>query len=339
MAAVAVSLVAGVVAAAAPATADPFGNGFVLLDCEGFTYINRARQSDYFADSAQEQRASISWIAREKGFDQVFEDGETLADLWESYFRDTTMIPSPTSSGAWIRRNGDALVDYEFGDEQSIYIPVREPVFDELTFEFVPGELIWETTVHKPDTCDYPILGDVSETSFARQDIKDLFDLEITNGTSATTYGPSERVSRAQMAAFIDRAYAHVNGTPAPVVAVPFTDMPGNFADDSIRRIFGLEITNGTSPTTYSPSGDVTREQMAAFLMRLYRALGGETPAAPDVYPFTDVSAGSFARDDIAALKTLGITTGTSATTYSPGDFVTREQMAAFLMRLIRLFD
>jgi hypothetical protein len=30
------------------------------------------------------------------------------------------------------------------------------------------------------------------------------------------------------------------------------------------------------------------------------------------------------------------VTTGTSATTFSPGDVVTREQMAAFLARLYR---
>ena len=44
--------------------------------------------------------------------------------------------------------------------------------------------------------------------------------------------------------------------------------------------------------------------------------------------------AGSFAADDIARIYGIGITTGTSATTYSPGDHVTREQMAAVLSRL-----
>lgn len=52
--------------------------------------------------------------------------------------------------------------------------------------------------------------------------------------------------------------------------------------------------------------------------------------------PFVDV-AGSFAEGDIACIFGLGITTGTSATTFSPGDSVTREQMAAFLARTIRL--
>ena len=50
--------------------------------------------------------------------------------------------------------------------------------------------------------------------------------------------------------------------------------------------------------------------------------------------PFTDVAADSFASADIARIYSLGITTGTSETTYDPKAQVTREQMAAFLSRL-----
>ncbi|MEM8746212.1 MAG: S-layer homology domain-containing protein, partial [Actinomycetota bacterium] len=71
---------------------------------------------------------------------------------------------------------------------------------------------------------------------------------------------------------------------------------------------------------------------MASFVARLYRAFGLECPDGG--HPFTDVSATSFANADIACIFNLGITTGTSATTYSPGQSVTRAQMAAFLERL-----
>jgi hypothetical protein len=71
------------------------------------------------------------------------------------------------------------------------------------------------------------------------------------------------------------------------------------------------------------------------------QAFGGTATAAIVTCPtaphgFTDVPASSFAAADIACIKALGITTGTSPTTYSPDDSVTREQMAAFIGRLIR---
>src|SRR5947207_15932499 len=50
--------------------------------------------------------------------------------------------------------------------------------------------------------------------------------------------------------------------------------------------------------------------------------------------PFGDVPAGGFFCA-IAEAFVTGLTNGTSATTYSPGDFVTREQMAAFVTRTL----
>ncbi|MEQ8841672.1 MAG: S-layer homology domain-containing protein [Acidimicrobiales bacterium] len=115
--------------------------------------------------------------------------------------------------------------------------------------------------------------------------------------------------------------------------ATPFSDVPDtSFAADGVRCLYNLGVTTGTTGTTYSPSDDVTREQMAAFLARMYKAMTGDD--APIVtHPFTDISPTSFAKDSIAQIYGLGITTGTSATTYSPNDLVTREQMAAFIAR------
>ena len=114
----------------------------------------------------------------------------------------------------------------------------------------------------------------------------------------------------------------------------PFGDIAGSFATCDIGAIFDLGITTGTSPTTYSPKDPVTREQMAAFLARTVRLFGATCTGRAG--PFVDI-AGSFAEADIACIHGLGITTGTSATTYSPKDPVTREQMAAFVARVWRL--
>jgi hypothetical protein len=48
----------------------------------------------------------------------------------------------------------------------------------------------------------------------------------------------------------------------------PFTDVPDGVFCDFVLEIFYLGITTGTSPTTYDPTGTVTRLQMAAFLSR-----------------------------------------------------------------------
>ena len=77
------------------------------------------------------------------------------------------------------------------------------------------------------------------------------------------------------------------------------------------------------------------RDQMAVLLVRLYELLTGETCTGD--HPFLDVNAASFADAAVGCLYGLGLTTGTSATTYSPADPVSRLELALFLSRLYRL--
>ena len=173
---------------------------------------------------------------------------------------------------------------------------------------------------------------DVAPTSSINDDVACVYELEVTTGTTPTTYSPAADVTRAEMAAFLSRLHTAITGDTAPVVDTPFTDIAGSSARDHIARVYGLGITGGTTATTYSPAADVTRAQMAAFLSRLYTAITGVTAPVVDT-PFTDI-ADSSARDHIARVYGLGITGGTTATTYSPAADVTRAQMAAFLSRL-----
>lgn len=65
---------------------------------------------------------------------------------------------------------------------------------------------------------------------------------------------------------------------------------------------------------------------------RTLRANTGTCSGAPVTLPFTDVLGNTFFCQ-IAGAYFSGLTNGTSATTYSPTDKVTREQMAAFVTR------
>ncbi|MEM8706918.1 MAG: S-layer homology domain-containing protein, partial [Actinomycetota bacterium] len=153
-----------------------------------------------------------------------------------------------------------------------------------------------------------------------------LADSGITTGTSPNTFSPGDPVTRAQMAAFIAR-FLQSEGDPG---AHGFSDVPaGSYYDAAVTLLAERGITTGTSATTYSPGDPVTRAQMATFLWRLE----GEPVATTDD-PFTDNPAGTFYYEAVRWLVEAGITTGTSATTYSPGNIVNRAQMATFLWRL-----
>jgi hypothetical protein len=95
-----------------------------------------------------------------------------------------------------------------------------------------------------------------------------------------------------------------------------------------------LGITGGCTATTYCPNNPVTRKEMAVFITVAL----GETPATSCTGMFDDVNAGTvgdtFCRY-IEKFSTLGITAGCSSNPplYCPDNFVTRAQMAVFLVK------
>ena len=101
---------------------------------------------------------------------------------------------------------------------------------------------------------------------------------------------------------------------------------------DPINVMSNMSITSGcsSSPPSYCPAGNVTRAQMAVFLVR--SAVNGNFTYTAQPY-FTDVPATHPFFKWIQKLRDLGITSGCSATTFCPDDTVTRGQMAVFLIR------
>ena len=117
-----------------------------------------------------------------------------------------------------------------------------------------------------------------------------------------------------------------------------FLDDDGNIHEGSIEAIAAAGITKGCNPPTnnlYCPSDKVNRGQMAAFLTRAL----GLTDRLDD--PFTDDD-GSIFEADIERMAAAGITKGCNPPVndlFCPHEYVTRGQMAAFLVRALGYTD
>ena len=108
-----------------------------------------------------------------------------------------------------------------------------------------------------------------------------------------------------------------------------FADVPASaYYADAVAWAVEQGITSGTSATTFSPDMSCTRAQIVTFL---WRANG--SPKADGANPFTDVSADAYYYDAVLWAVKEGITSGTSAATFSPDATVTRGQTVTFLYR------
>ncbi len=141
---------------------------------------------------------------------------------------------------------------------------------------------------------------------------------------------PNANVTRGQMAAFLVRALGYTNSGSGDF----FIDDDGSIFEDSIDKLAFAGVTAGCNPPwndMFCPNANVTRGQMAAFLVR---ALGLTDSGSVD---FVDDN-GSVFESSIEKLATAGITKGCNPPVndrFCPNDYVTRGQMAAFLQRAL----
>ena len=141
------------------------------------------------------------------------------------------------------------------------------------------------------------------------------------------------------MAAFIIRAIEGDPQTDLCAAGSPFSDVAaGAWYCSHVNRLVDKGITAGCGGDKYCPCNLVTREQMAAFIVR---SVAGEPPQdyCGGVAPFNDVSASAWSCGYIKKLVELGITQGCGSGNYCPTANVNREQMAAFLARAFLNMD
>jgi glucose/arabinose dehydrogenase len=180
--------------------------------------------------------------------------------------------------------------------------------------------------------------SDVPVSNPFYKEIGKLSARNITMGCDASNYCPRQFVTREEMAIFLVRALGFPN-PPAPTFQ-RFADVDSSRMGYAfIEKLASLGITqgcgrNGQGQLLFCPDDPVTREQMAVFLIR---AFGVTTPFAPTQQRFADVPPSSFGYAFVEELYRRGITQGCGANNFCPGDAVTREQMAAFLVRAFML--
>ena len=113
-------------------------------------------------------------------------------------------------------------------------------------------------------------------------------------------------------------------------VALPFTDVAeGAYYADAVAWAIQNKVTSGVSATTFAPNASCTRGQMVTFL---WKAAGSPEPKSLTT-AFTDVKSGAYYEKAVAWAVENKVTTGTSATTFSPDATVTRGQSVTFLWK------
>jgi len=164
------------------------------------------------------------------------------------------------------------------------------------------------------DIADSPFVGDINWA----------YNNGITGGCTTSKFCPKSVVTREQVASFLDRMFKF------PATTRDF------FADDNasqhegpINRLAASGVTGGCATGKYCPKASVTREQMASFISRAAKLKVGSGRN----YFYDDN--GRSHESNIDRLAAAGIGSGCGTYRFCPTASVTREQMTAFLHRVV----
>lgn len=172
--------------------------------------------------------------------------------------------------------------------------------------------------------------SDVPKTSVYYRDIETLLHKGVTGGCTATTYCPTNPVTREQVAVFTLEGKEGSGYLPPACTTPMFSDVPASsFFCAWIEELARRGVVGGCGGGNYCPVGVVTREQLPVFVLRLLDPSLIPPPCATPV--FADVPASSPFCRWIEELARRGVVGGCGGGNYCPTGRVTRDQMAVFV--------
>ena len=142
-----------------------------------------------------------------------------------------------------------------------------------------------------------------------------------TSGTGGTTFSPERDCTRGEIITFLWRA----SGSPQTSTIAIIEDIaPGQFYFDAVTWAAEQGIIE--DGVNFRPNDPCTRAMAVEFL---WRAAGAQAISMDT--GFTDVPASASYSTAVEWAVIEGITSGTSATTFSPDTVCTRAQIVTFL--------
>ena len=124
---------------------------------------------------------------------------------------------------------------------------------------------LWRAEGSPEPTSSSCPFSDMAQNAYYYKAVLWAVEQGITAGTSTTTFGPDNTITRGQAATFLWRAA----GKPSASSSNPFADVsPDAYYYTAVLWVAEKRISNGTSATTFSPSNSCTRAQIVTFLYR-----------------------------------------------------------------------
>ena len=155
--------------------------------------------------------------------------------------------------------------------------------------------------------------------------------------TDALTFEPNTKVSRAMVASILYR----MAGSPAVEYKATFTDVPADkWFTSAIEWCAQNGLASGKGDGKFDPNGNVTRQELAVFMMKMAEYLGEDTSGRADLGIFADAGkVPAWAKTYLEWAVDAGLISGKAdggKTYLAPTDNATRAEFASIIMRFVQ---
>jgi len=197
---------------------------------------------------------------------EIIHDGEcTDADVAAPLFTDT--------STNWATAEIEAMAEKEIieGDEDGNFNPE-----DTLNRAEAAAMLYRLLGLGEPEAPTASPFTDVETGLWYTGYIVDLFDMELVDGKTETTYVPGEEMNRAEFLQLAMNLYYHMTETAmtATEATTVFTDVEADsWYSLVITDAYELELVSGKTETTYGPEDPISRAEAASMLYNMFYEL------------------------------------------------------------------
>ena len=186
-----------------------------------------------------------------------------------------------------------------------------------------------------PQPSDTPVkefpFTDVKTSDWFYDSVYYVWDNDVMQGMTPTTFDPQGTTTRAQFATVLYRMAGSPAVSDADRSACPFTDLTADWYRDAVVWAYKNGVVNGVSATRFAPNAGITREPLVTML---YRYEG--SPESTTALSFADAASISpYARAAVAWAVENGIVNGMPGNTFQPKGSATRAQLAAILHRFM----
>jgi len=167
---------------------------------------------------------------------------------------------------------------------------------------------------------------------WAEKDIFKMHELDLIPNQRDSFFHPDREATRAEVASFVARLLNLQESSPVPFVDILEYDW--HYRD--IAKVYAAGIFGGHGDNTFRPYQNITRQELAAIVLRVYKYKWSVVSTAINAPPFADDGEiECWARESVLETRSLQLMVGRPRNQFDPKDNTTRAEVIVILRRIL----